>query len=60
MRKFKKAKEEVLHHLQRLEDYCQLVDDCHDCIINTLCDRLANSITEYGSWSEFTDLIDKE
>lgn len=54
------GREKVLLLLQGLEDYCQSVHDCHDCIINTLCDRLAYSTDKYGSWYEFTDLINKE
>lgn len=55
-----KGNKEVLHHLQGLEDYCQSVHQCEDCIISNLCNRLANSVHKYGSWSEFTDLINKE
>lgn len=58
--KLRKGEKEVLHHLQGLEDYCQSVHQCKDCIISNLCNRIAESIHKYGTWSEFTDLINKE
>lgn len=58
--KLRKGKKEVLHHLQGLEDYCQSINQCKDCIISNLCNRIVDSIHIYGTWSEFTDLINKE
>lgn len=54
------GREKVLSLLQGLEDYCRSVYCCHGCVMSNLCDRLMNSDEEYGDWTEFTDLINKE